>query len=150
MPITCTGSLYNPSDSVYPEIHICKVQSVSRHYRNKTSPPPPRLSLCMYPLQLEAQQVGNHLTTSDASCSPQGGEVQSAGEGIGVSEEEHGRDPAASVLEREAGRVHLVLLDLAALQVVDATGGRGFIGLMRPCRSNHFVHCRNWLTLSLH
>lgn len=79
----------------------------------------------MCALQLHAQQVGNHLTTSDASSRPQGREVQGAGEGIGVAEEQHGRDPATSVLESEAGRVHLVLLDLAALQVVDGTGGVG-------------------------
>ena len=75
------------------------------------------------PLQLELQQVGNHLATSDARGRPQRREIQGTGEGIGVAEEQHGRDPAAGVLESEAGGLHLVLLDLAALQVVDGAGG---------------------------
>lgn len=74
-------------------------------------------------LQLVLQQVADHLTGSDACGSPQGREVQGAGEGIGVTEEEHGRDPATSVLKRKARLIHLVLLDLAADQVVHATGG---------------------------
>lgn len=73
-------------------------------------------------LQLVLQQVADHLTGSDARGSPQGREVQGAREGIGVTEEEHGRDPATSVLQREARLIHLVLLDLATDQVVHATG----------------------------
>lgn len=73
-------------------------------------------------LQLALHQVADHLTGSDARGSPQSREVQSAGEGIGVTEEEHGRDPATGVLEREARLIHLVLLDLAADEVVHATG----------------------------
>ena len=68
------------------------------------------------------QQVADHLTGSDARGSPQGREVQGAGEGIGVTEEEHGRDPATGVLKREARLIHLVLLDLATDEVVHASG----------------------------
>lgn len=74
------------------------------------------------PLQLGLQQVGNHLTSGDARGRPQCREVQGAAEGIGVAEEEHGRDPATGVLERKARLIHLVLLDLTADQVVHTTG----------------------------
>lgn len=75
------------------------------------------------PLQLELQQVAHHLARSNARSRPQSREVERAGEGIGVAEEQHGRDPAAGVLEGEARAVHLVLLDLAADQVVHSTSG---------------------------
>lgn len=71
-------------------------------------------------LQLILQQVADHLTSSNARGSPQCREVQGAGESIGVTEEEHRRDPTTGVLEREARLIHLVLLDLAADQVVHA------------------------------
>lgn len=74
-------------------------------------------------LQLELQQVADHLDSTDAAGGPQSREVEGAGEGIGVAEEQHGRDPATSVLQREARLIHLVLLDLAADKVVHATGG---------------------------
>lgn len=54
---------------------------------------------------------------------PQRREVERAGQAVGKAKEEHGRDPAARVLEREAGLGHLVLLDVAAAQVVDASRG---------------------------
>lgn len=76
-----------------------------------------------HPLQLELQQVANHLACGNACGGPQSREVECAGEGIGVAEEQHRGDPAAGVLEREARAVHLVLLDLAADQVVHGTGG---------------------------
>lgn len=76
-----------------------------------------------HPLQLELQQVAHHLARSNAGSRPQSGEVEGAGKGIGVAEEQHGRDPAPSVLEGEARAVHLVLLDLAADKVVHGTGG---------------------------
>lgn len=76
-----------------------------------------------YPLQLELQQVAHHLARSNAGSRPQSGEVEGAAKGIGVAEEQHGRDPATGVLEGEARAVHLVLLDLAADQVVHGTGG---------------------------
>lgn len=65
-------------------------------------------------LQLKLEQVGNHLTSGNARGRPESREVQGGREGIGVAEEEHGRDPATGVLEREARGLHLVLLDLAA------------------------------------
>ena len=75
------------------------------------------------PLQLTLEQVVDHLATSDASGIPEGREVEGAGQAVGKAKEEHGRDPASSVLEREAALGHLVLLDIAAAKVVDAAGG---------------------------
>lgn len=69
-------------------------------------------------LQLPHQQIANHLPARDESRPPQCGEIERREEGVGVAEEEHGRNPAARVLEREAGGLHLVLLDVAAAQVV--------------------------------
>ena len=74
-------------------------------------------------LQLRLQQVANHLATGNPRSRPQRREVESAGESIGVAEEEHGRDPSARILEGKARRLHLVLLDVAATQVVDAALG---------------------------
>ena len=69
-------------------------------------------------LQLELQQVANHLTTGHPCGRPQSREIEGAGEGIGVTEEEHGGDPATGVFERKARLGHAVLLDVAAVQVV--------------------------------
>ena len=74
-----------------------------------------------YTLQLPLQQVANHLASRHPRGRPQSREVQSRREGIGVSEEKHRRNPATRVLEREAGRVHLVLLNVAAAKVVHGT-----------------------------
>ena len=82
------------------------------------------------PLHLSLEQVGDHLPAGNARGSPQSREVKSAREGIGIAEEKHGRNPAAGVLERKARRVHLVLLNLAAAEVVDGTGRVDF-GLVR-------------------
>lgn len=69
-------------------------------------------------LQLELQQVADHLTTGHPRSRPQSREVEGAGEGIGITEEEHGSDPATRVFERKARLGHAVLLDVAAVQVV--------------------------------
>ncbi|KAG5912919.1 hypothetical protein E4U53_005095 [Claviceps sorghi] len=61
---------------------------------------------------------------------PQRGKVKRARQAVRVAEEEHGRDPAARVLEREAALGHLVLLHLAAAQVVDAAGGVNLCGVL--------------------
>lgn len=74
-------------------------------------------------LELALEQIGNHLATGDTGRRPQGGEVEGAGQTVGEAKEEHGRDPAAGVLERKAALVHLVLLDVAAVQVVDGALG---------------------------
>lgn len=74
-------------------------------------------------LQFQLQQIANHLAGGNPRGRPQGREVQRAGEGIGIAEEQHGRDPAARILQRKARRLHLVLLDLAATEVVHAAGG---------------------------
>ena len=80
-------------------------------------------------LELPLEQVGDHLPAGDARRLPQGGEVEGAGQAVGEAEEEHGGDPAAGVLEREAALGHLVLLDVAAAQVVYAAG-RVHLGLV--------------------
>ena len=54
-------------------------------------------------LKLQLQQVANHFPSGDTGGSPQSREVQRTTERIGVSEEEHRRDPTTRVLEREAG-----------------------------------------------
>lgn len=71
-------------------------------------------------LQLSPKQVRDHLPGGDPRRVPQSWQVQGAREAIGVAEEQHRRDPSPGVLEREARRLHLVLLDLAARQVVHA------------------------------
>lgn len=71
--------------------------------------------------ELSLEQVSDHLATGDAGGGPQSREVQGAGESVGVAEEQHGWDPAASVFEGKAGSIHLVLLDLATGQVVNAS-----------------------------
>lgn len=94
-------------------------------------------------LQLELQQIPNHLAARHARRRPQRREIKRGGERVGVAKEQHGRDPAARVLEREAGRVHLVLLDLAAAQVVHAAGrvdlGRELAGHVGQLRAGQDV-----------
>lgn len=84
-------------------------------------PPHPSFEDHLYS-QLPLEQVANHLPPGQMRRLPQRGEVKGAGQAIGEAEEEHGRDPAAGVLEREAGLGHLVLLGVAAAQVVHAAG----------------------------
>lgn len=74
-------------------------------------------------LELAKSQVAQHLLGREPGRLPQGRHVQRARQAVGEAEEEHGRDPAARVLEREAALGHLVLLDVAAAEVVD--GARG-------------------------
>lgn len=73
--------------------------------------------------QLPLEQISNHQLARDAHRLPQRREVERAGEEVGEAEEEHGRDPAPGVLEREAGVGAPVLLDVAARQVVHRPGG---------------------------
>jgi hypothetical protein len=73
-------------------------------------------------LQLELHQIPNHLPSSNPRRRPQCGEVQSRRESVGIPEEKHGRNPAARVLKSKARRLHLVLLDFAAAQVVHGAG----------------------------
>lgn len=105
-PIRNPITIYNPLLSS----HIPTIES----YNEATTP---------FVLQLELQQITHHLARGNARSRPQSREVESAGKGIGVAEEQHGRDPATRVLECEARAIHLVLLDLAADQVVHGTGG---------------------------
>lgn len=73
--------------------------------------------------QLALEQVPNHLLARNVRRLPQRREVKRAAQTIRKAKEEHGRDPAAGVLEREAALGHLVLLGVAAAQVVHASRG---------------------------
>jgi hypothetical protein len=81
-------------------------------------------------LYLSLEQVCDHLPASDPRSSPQRREIESAGEGIRVTEEEHGWNPATGIFQREARLIHLILLHLATAEVVDATlrVDLGFVG----------------------
>lgn len=98
------------------------------------------------PLHLPPEQVRNHLTAGNPRRSPQSREIQGTRESIGITEEQHRRDPATRVLERKARRIHLVLLDLAAGQVVHGTCrvglglvGTGHIGELRAVQDVEVV-----------
>jgi hypothetical protein len=82
--------------------------------------PQPPTPLPTANLKLALQQVPTHLPSRDPRHAPQSWEVEGARQTIAETEEHHGRDPAARVLEREAAVGHLVLLDGAAAQVVHA------------------------------
>jgi len=71
-------------------------------------------------LELALEQVGDHLPAGDDNGAPESGEVEGAAKSVGKAEEEHGRDPAASVLEGKAALRHLVLLDLTPREPVHA------------------------------
>ena len=73
--------------------------------------------------QLSLEQVPNHLLARNVRRLPQRRKVERAAQAIRKAKEEHGRDPAAGVFEREAALGHLVLLCVAAAQVVHAAGG---------------------------
>lgn len=73
--------------------------------------------------QLALEQVPNHLLARNVRRLPERRKIKRAGQAVGEAKEEHGRDPAAGVLEREAALGHLVLLGVAAAQVVHAAGG---------------------------
>lgn len=72
-------------------------------------------------LELEAHQIQHHFTPRNPRCPPQRPKVKRARKGICIAKSHHGRNPAASVLERKTGAVHLVLLDGAAHEVMHAT-----------------------------
>ena len=91
------------------------------YHRGKESPAYSAMQI-RNDLQLELQQVANHLPPSHPRRRPQRREIQRRRERIGIAKEQHRRNPAARVLEREARRLHLVLLDFAAAQVVHGAG----------------------------
>lgn len=72
-------------------------------------------------LQLTLEQVANHFPPRDPCRLPQRGKVKSARQAVGKAEEKHGGDPTAGIFESKAAVGHLVLLDVAAAQVVDAS-----------------------------
>ena len=71
-------------------------------------------------LELALQQIRDHLPARHNSSAIERREIKRAGETVGEAKEQHGRDPATGVLEREAALGHFVLLGGAALQVVHA------------------------------
>lgn len=89
-------------------------------------------------LELGAEELTNHQFASNVRRLPEGREVERARQAICEAKEEHGRDPAAGVLHGEAALGHLVLLDLAAAQVVHAAG-RVHLGLVL---AGHVGHLR--------
>ncbi len=70
--------------------------------------------------KLPPQEVADNLAAGDAHRIPQRGEVERAGEAVRKAKEQHGRNPAADILQGEAAVGHLVLLGLAAPQVMHA------------------------------
>lgn len=74
-------------------------------------------------LQLSPSHIRHHLSRRHPRHPPQCGEIQGAGQAIGKAETKHGGDPAPGILERKAGRVHLVLLNGSPVQVVHAALG---------------------------
>jgi hypothetical protein len=72
-------------------------------------------------LQLSLKEVSDHLSASDACSGPEGGEVQGARKSVRVAKTQHRRDPSTGIFESKAGIFHLVLLDIAAAQVVNAS-----------------------------
>lgn len=73
----------------------------------------------MIRLELALGEIAQHLLGRQPRGAPQGRDVERAREAVGETEEQHGRDPAAGVLEREAALGHLVLLHVAPVEVVD-------------------------------
>lgn len=71
-------------------------------------------------LEFPLEEVRNHLPPGNPRRVPQRREVKRARQPIREAKEQHGRDPAAGVLEREAALGHAVLLGVAPVQVVHA------------------------------
>jgi len=71
-------------------------------------------------LQLKPHQIAHHLARRDPGHPPQRREVQGTRQSICKPKEQHRRNPASRVLKRKASRVHFVLLDHTATQMVHA------------------------------
>ena len=100
-------------------------------------------------LHLSNPQVPDHLPPRNPRRLPQGREIQRTRQSIGEPKEEHGRDPATSILERKATTIrHLVLLHVAPTQVVHAAPrvdfgfvGSGDVGRLRAEEDVEVVVC---------
>lgn len=88
----------------------------------KSRDAPPNIFVAAF-LKLALGQVAEHLPARHKGRSPQRREIKRRAQAIGEAKEEHGWDPAAGILEREAALGHLVLLGGAADQVVHAALG---------------------------
>lgn len=70
-------------------------------------------------LKLSEKQIANHLAAGDVARGPQRRNVESAGKAVGKAKEHHWGNPATGILEGKAIVRHTVLLDVAAVQVMD-------------------------------
>jgi hypothetical protein len=102
------------------------ISKKTSYYTQSNPPKPSPHPLPSHSLQLKPQQIPNHLPARNPRRRPQRREIQRRRERIRIPKEQHRRDPAARVLERKARRFHLVLLDLAAAQMVHRAGGVDF------------------------
>lgn len=73
----------------------------------------------IHALELQPQQIRDHLSTSNVRSSPQCWKIQRTAQPIRKTKEQHRRDPSSSVLKSETSLVHLVLLDGTSAQVVN-------------------------------
>ena len=106
---------------------LLKIYYTQRQILHPSHLHPPSLTASLsLSLQLESKQIRHHLPTRHPTGIPQRRHIERAGEAICQAKGNHGRDPAAGILERKAGRVHLVLFDGTAVEVVDGAGRVGF------------------------
>lgn len=74
--------------------------------------------------KLAQEKVSDHFTRSDPDGDPEGGQVEGRRENIGETKGKHRWDPALSEFESPASAFrHHVLLDRAAAEVVNGSGG---------------------------
>lgn len=69
-------------------------------------------------LDFAAEQLANHTHGTDAHRAPQSIKIEGAEESVGKAKGQHGGNVAASILQRPAALVHLVLLGFTKAQVV--------------------------------
>lgn len=69
-------------------------------------------------LYLPSEQVSEHLQPGHTRRCPECWKVEGTCQSICVAEEQHRWNPASSVLKREAGVIHLILLDFASPKMV--------------------------------
>lgn len=79
-----------------------------------------------FPSHLPLHQIPNHLPARNPRRRPQGREVKRARERIRIPKRHHRRDPSSGILKCKARTLHLVLLDVAAVQMVHGADGVDF------------------------
>lgn len=75
------------------------------------------------PSHLPLHQIPNHLPSRNPGRRPQRREIKRARKRIRIPKRHHGRDPSSRILEGETRTLHLVLLDVAAAEMVYRTHG---------------------------